>query len=48
MLETKSRNKDYTDCIVRDMAFQVGEHILLNVPPMKDVMSICIKGKHRP
>ena len=30
------------------MAFQVGEHVLLNVPPMKGVMRIYKKGNHSP
>ena len=48
MLEDQSRNKDYADSNVWDIAFHVGEQILLIVPPMKGEMRISKKGKHSP
>ncbi|XP_070011393.1 uncharacterized protein [Nicotiana sylvestris] len=40
--------KSYADCKVRDVAFMVGERVLLRVLPMKGVMRFGKKGKLRP
>ncbi|XP_070015600.1 uncharacterized protein [Nicotiana sylvestris] len=44
----QSRQKSYANCKVRDLAFMVGERVLLQVSPMKDVMRFGKKGKLRP
>ncbi|WMV18769.1 hypothetical protein MTR67_012154 [Solanum verrucosum] len=43
-----SRQKKYADHKVRDMAFQIGEKVLLNVSPMKGVMIFGKKGMFSP
>ena len=44
----QSRQKSYADRKVRDIAFMVGERILLRVSPMKGVMRFGKKGKLSP
>lgn len=44
----QSRQKSYADCKVRDVAFMVGERVLLRVLPMKGVMRFGKKGKLSP
>ncbi|WMV43229.1 hypothetical protein MTR67_036614 [Solanum verrucosum] len=41
----QSRQKKYADYKVRDMAFQIGENVLLKVSPMKGVMRFGNKDK---
>ena len=42
---SQSRQKSYVDQKVRDVAFMVGERVLLRVSPMKGVMRFRNKGK---
>ncbi|XP_019261852.1 PREDICTED: uncharacterized protein LOC109239725 [Nicotiana attenuata] len=42
---TQSRQKSYADRKVRDVAYMVGEKVLLRVSPMKGVMRFGRKGK---
>jgi len=42
---SQSRHKSYADRKVRDVAFMVGERVLLQVSPMKGVMRLGKKGK---
>ncbi|XP_070032303.1 uncharacterized protein [Nicotiana tomentosiformis] len=42
---TQSRQKSYADIEVRDVAYMVGENVLLRVSPMKGVMRFRKKGK---
>ncbi|XP_070043988.1 uncharacterized protein, partial [Nicotiana tomentosiformis] len=44
----QSRQKSYADRKVRDLAFMVGERVLLRVSPMKGVMRFGKKGKLSP
>ncbi|XP_009800478.2 uncharacterized protein [Nicotiana sylvestris] len=44
----QSRKKSYTDWKVRDIAYMVGEKVLLRVLPMKDVLRFVKKGKFSP
>ena len=44
----QSRQKSYADRKVRDVAFMVGERVLLRVSPMKGVMRFGKKGKLSP
>ncbi|WMV18340.1 hypothetical protein MTR67_011725 [Solanum verrucosum] len=48
LLAAQSRQKKYADYKVRDMAFQIGENVLLKVSPMKGVMRFGKKGKLSP
>ncbi|KAH0670765.1 hypothetical protein KY290_026159 [Solanum tuberosum] len=48
LLAAQSRKKKYADHKVRDMAFQIGENVLLKVSPMKRVMRFGKKGKLSP
>lgn len=45
MLADQSRQNQYVNHKVRDIVFKVGEHVLLKVSPMKEVMGFCKKGK---
>ncbi|WMV40948.1 hypothetical protein MTR67_034333 [Solanum verrucosum] len=45
LLATQRRQKEYADCRVRDMTFQVGEQVLLMVSPIKGMMRFDKKGK---
>ncbi|WMV55148.1 hypothetical protein MTR67_048533 [Solanum verrucosum] len=45
ILAAQSRQKNYADHKVRDMAFQTGENVLLKISPMKGVMRFGKKGK---
>ncbi|XP_019251267.1 PREDICTED: uncharacterized protein LOC109230197 [Nicotiana attenuata] len=44
----QSRQKSYADWKGRDIAFMVGEKVLLRVFPMKGVIRLRMKGKLRP
>ncbi|XP_055806886.1 uncharacterized protein LOC129875621 [Solanum dulcamara] len=48
LLAAQSRQKEYTNSKVRDMAFQADEKILLTVSPIKGVMKFVKKGKLSP
>jgi len=45
---TQSWKKSYADQKVRDLAFMVGERVLLRVSPMKGIMRFGKKGKLSP
>jgi hypothetical protein len=48
ILTAQSRQKSYTDKRRRPLEFEVGDHIYLQVSPMKGVRRIGIKGKLAP
>ncbi|XP_059292529.1 uncharacterized protein LOC132045987 [Lycium ferocissimum] len=48
LLAAQSRQKEYVNRKVRDLALMVREKVLLKVSPMKGVMRFGKKGKHRP
>ncbi|WMV38182.1 hypothetical protein MTR67_031567 [Solanum verrucosum] len=48
LLAAQSRQKKYADNKVRDMAFQIGENVLLKVSPIKGMMIFGKKGKLSP
>ncbi|GMP34996.1 hypothetical protein CsSME_00027615 [Camellia sinensis var. sinensis] len=45
---TQSRQKSYADNRRRDLVFGVGDHVFLNVSPMKRVMRFGVRGKLSP
>ena len=45
---TQSRQKSYADNRRRDLEFEVGDHVFLQVSPMKFVMRFERKGKLSP
>ena len=48
MLTAQSRQKSYADNRLRDLEFQVGDHVFLKVSPTKGVMRFGKKGKLSP
>ena len=45
---TQSRQKSYVDNCRQDLEFEVGDHVFLNVSPMKPLMRFGSKGKFSP
>ena len=48
IIVSKTTQKKYVDNKVRDIKFQTGENVLLNVSPTKGVMRLDKRGKLNP
>ena len=48
MLATQSRQKSYADLKRKSVEFQVGDHVILRVSPMRGVKRFGVKGKLSP